>query len=161
MSDSYFLNRLISYTRELLTRFAFKIRTKMLNYHERYYINFFVPSFIFKVYCYTCLEGLRSPRLVNKEKYFSKLSRLNDNRCLQCFITRANLTTGLSLHAIIISFRCYYRQIRSPREKRAAMAASRFPFYQSRFYSMIVALSVFPTVAEGYRRHPFILATIR
>jgi len=127
MSDSYFLNRLISYTRELLTRFAFKIRTKMLNYHERYYINFFVPSFIFKVYCYTCLEGLRSPRLVNKEKYFSKLSRLNDNRCLQCFITRANLTTGLSLHAIIISFRCYYRY--DPRERRERQWPLRVSFF--------------------------------
>lgn len=47
------------------------------------------------------------------------------------------------------------------REESAAMAVLSFLFYQSRFYSMIVALSVFPTVAEGYRRHPFILATIR
>lgn len=87
-----------------------------------------------------------------------KLSRLNDNRWLQCFITRANLTTGLH---VIILFRCHYRQIRFPRERRPAMAASHFLFYQSRFYSMIVALSVFPMVAEGYRRHPFIVATIR
>jgi len=36
----------------------------MLNYRGRYYINFFVPSIILKVYRYACSEGLRFSRLV-------------------------------------------------------------------------------------------------
>lgn len=121
----------------------------LLSYHS---------SYILKIYCVTRSKESRSPRLVIQNTLLGKLSRLNDNRWFQCFITRANLTTGLH---VIILFRCHYRQIRSSRERRPAMAASHFLFYQSRFYSMIVALSVFPMVAEGYRRHPFIVATIR
>lgn len=109
---------------------------------------------------YFAFERNVFPRLI-KEKHFSaKLSRLNDNRCLLCFITRANLTTR-----VIVACDNHFISMLLPADtipmREEAMAASRFLFYQSRFYSMIVALSVFPMVAEGHRRHPFILAAIR
>jgi len=110
------------------------------------------------VYMYVAFKRIAFPS--SKRNIFLLNSRLNDNRCLLCFITRANLTTR-----VIAAYDNHFISMLLPADTipagEEAMVVSCFLFYQSRFYSMIVALSVFPMVAEGYRRHPFILVAIR
>lgn len=79
---------------EILIRFRVenKIRTKSLNHRGEYY-EFFVPFIIpFRLSGkYIVLSASKEPCVLQgssakRDTFLDKLSRLNDNRCFQCFI---------------------------------------------------------------------------